>query len=411
MKRLMNVDVLLIAVIVSTIHPSPSAYRALLGQSFGGLLNIITKLLTYFTGLTLVFFAIIYFIFGKYKLRRSPTFVGAVWLIIILTSTLVNDRFMSYRIYFEQIIPIICCLFLSARYCANLDLFKRVVRYLSRYLLLLATVNSITIFYYYPNGLYVSGLGSVGNANYYFLDLDNVGFIICLTALIFFVLDLYLCGKSMGYVVIFVPILSAYFYSRAATAIIVSILLAVSIFIVRNNRLSKVVISLTFVVSVLVTAMVVSSKIISQFGPVLDLLGKDALLGGRYRIWSAALSVWKENLFFGIGMDAQLASNYLFDAGFVTTGWGESVGHAHNVALEILLKSGLTGFCCFCWFVFKIFQGLRGCANSYHVSVVVIVLFAYYCTALLDYRILMFSNWLILLLLASSGTFLQKHRL
>lgn len=90
----------------------------------------------------------------------------------------------------------------------------------------------------------------------------------------------------------------------------------------------------------------------------------------RLKLWGLALSLWKENVLFGLGKFPSIR----YQPGDALS--VQYLTHAHNVYLQILVANGLIGFLAFVNLFFSIlkflFKNLK--ENSYVISLIVIII-------------------------------------
>jgi O-antigen ligase len=191
----------------------------------------------------------------------------------------------------------------------------------------------------------------------------------------------------------------AYFYCRAATAILVVAILLTSLILYRIGWLKGLDYKWTLFICIISFAVIISTQSSSSFDWIFALLGKDSLLGGRLRIWNAAFNGWLDNFWLGIGVDSNVTSTILYQHGFVTAGWGNYVGHAHNIFFEILLKSGLIGIICFIGQLLLCYKGMMLNRKSRIAQFLCVMFLLFWITSMLDYRIEQIVGWILIMLL------------
>lgn len=383
------------------LRPANLALQALFGAFFGEMLNAILK-----GGDYVLIAGVLFYAFISRCTRRKSLLTKQAWMIIgfiaVLTiSTMMNGNINNIRAYYEYLGNIFCVVYLYQKARIDDQRFFDFLKGVAWYFTFAMLLNSLSIYIYYPNGMYVLDDGVNGNNNYYLYSLDNVGFIISLCSFaITAVYDQYL-GKKIKRSTIFMYlfIFVAYFYCGAATAILVSISLLIAMILHRIGCLKGWNYKWTLFICIISFGVVVSIQSFSAFDGIFTLLGKSSLLGGRLRIWNAAFKGWLDNFWLGIGIDSNITSAILKKYGFVTAGWGEYIGHAHNIVLEILLKSGLIGTFCFMGQFLLCYKGMMLHRKSKIAQFLCIMFLLFWITSLLDYRIEQICGWILIMFL------------
>ena len=134
---------------------------------------------------------------------------------------------------------------------------------------------------------------------------------------------------------------------------------------IKNKDLS--LLSLLLLIPVFITVKF-HRKVFKRIQNVI--LPKDKMPNIRLKLWGIALSIWKRNVLFGSGKFPVVSyeiSDYL-PIKYLT--------HAHNVYLQILVTSGLTGFLSFINLFFSFIVVISGNikANKYSYSLISILL-------------------------------------
>lgn len=274
-------------------------------------------------------FGIILLLIIKNKKISKITILFAIFQMILIISTIINgntDRIWAQIIQFFSVMGIV--MYTDYFITTNTKSFFKVV---GLYICLLATINSISMFLYYPQGMYID---SRLDRNYYFLQLDNVSFFIVYIGLICLIINSLLKRDKVT-----LPIYSfltfqfiSYLYVSSTTAYILCAVLIIFTFLYDKKRR----INLNFnycVIFIIIFALAISVfKVQNVFEDFLmNTMNRNATLTGRTLIWDRAFLHFKAKPIIGNGLENTLVMRS--KVGF---------GHIHNIFIENLYKGGLT---------------------------------------------------------------------
>lgn len=383
------------------LRPTNPALQALFGSTLGELINVALKAGDYILIACVLVYAILFRLTSKNRVFTIQAWFTCVFLMVLIISTARNGSMASFRTYYEYLGNIFTILYLYQKARTDPHRFVTFLQGIAFFLTFSMLLNSLSIYIYYPNGMYVLDDGVSGNNNYYLYSLDNVGFIISLCSFAIHAVYDQILNKKIKRctILLYIFIFAAYFYCRAATAILVTIILLAALILYKFGRLRGMDYKWTLIICIVSFAVIISIQSFSLFDSIFALLGKNTLLGGRLRIWDAAFKGWLDNLWIGIGIDSSVTSSILYQHGFVTNGWGEYIGHAHNIVFEILLKSGLIGSVCFIGQLFVCYKEMMQYHKSRIAQFLCLMFLLFWITSLLDYRIEQISGWILFMLL------------
>lgn len=199
-------------------------------------------------------------------------------------------------------------------------------------LIILFSINFITIIIYYPTGMYEMEK-IVGDL--YFMGHDNgmIYNLIPLSALS--LLYAYLKkGKFVTWYTICALFLlfASVIYVQSATGIIEGILLLLLVFMYDNKYLSRIIKpSILIFIYLLFNVLIVFMRIQNYFSWfIVDMLGKDLTFTGRTILWDYTIYKVMKNHFMGYG------------TGVVIPGTNNhTYPHCHNLLLDFLFKGGI----------------------------------------------------------------------
>ncbi len=387
--------------IMLMLRPSNPALQVLLGTTLGRMLNVILKGGNYILIASVLIYAII-----TRCTRRKGILTAQAWMIcgfigVLIISTIKNGSQDNIRAYYEYLGNIFGIVYLYQKARTDRHRFLAFLQGVALFLTFAMLLNSLSIFIYYPNGMYILDDGVSGNNNYYLYSLDNVGFIISLCSFtVSAVYDQLLNRKiKRSTIFMYLFIFAAYFYCMAATAILVVAILLVALILYRIDWLKGLNYKWTLFICIISFVTIISIQKFSSFDEIFSLLGKNSLLGGRLRIWNAAFNGWSDNFWLGIGIDSNVTSTVLYQHGFVTAGWGNYIGHAHNIVFEILLKSGFIGAICFIGQLLLCYKGMMLNRKSRIAQFLCVMFLLFWITSQLDYRIEQIGGWVLTMFL------------
>ncbi len=155
-------------------------------------------------------------------------------------------------------------------------------------------------------------------------------------------------------------------------AVILGVLLGIGVYLFLRNKIFSDRDSLKLGALILVPILLVlclNKKVLTRIKRTLfPPKGIESLI--RLKLWGLALSLWKENLLFGLGKFPSIR----YQPGDALS--VQYLTHAHNVYLQILVANGLIGFIAFVNLFFSIlkflFENLR--KNPYVIALIVVII-------------------------------------
>ena len=375
------------------IRPDSEALTAILGYWLGRAIYYFLKIGNYCLLLLLIGY-LLYSLIAKRRKISRPTYFILGYVIVLLCSTV---RMGSYSIvYLFELLGSNLAFFVLFDMIGNrrtIDCIRGIYYYLTVAMLL----NSLTIYFYYPDGVYAI---ANGNSNYYLFALDNVGFLYEIATLCLG-LVYHICYErkiTFCTYLIHILIIGAYFYSAAATAMIVgfcAVLFIISYRMLSKFKIIKVInIRLILIVSTLTFLVIVLLQSVSAFSWLFDIVGKDATFNSRINIWNAALNIWKDHCLLGVGTSGDIINSYLHMGG-LSSAWGTGIGHLHNVVLEVIFDGGILAMTFFIGVIACSYKKMRD-ENKYIITKILCVFFfLQWLSVMFDFRTNTYTFWLI----------------
>lgn len=173
---------------------------------------------------------------------------------------------------------------------------------------------------------------------------------------------------------------ASYVYTGAVTAAIMSIVTVLAYIITKYNKflLKFFTIKKVAVFCVLVLFLIMAFDIQNHMLWLLRLVGKSAkatTLNSRTIIWEKAFNIIKQNIIFGIGeLSAEQVEGYAL----------YGMGHAHNLILDLLLKSGVVGTISYLYFYLGFLSKYFRKALKSSGFILVITLIGYFVLSMMD---------------------------
>lgn len=388
-----NATLFALLVTMFIIKPAKEALTAILGNAIGGAIYYFLKIGNYCV-LMLLLGWFLYSIVAKRRKVSMPTYCMLFYTIVLLYSTI---RMGSYSlIYLFELLGSGIAFFILFDMMGDrkiIDCIRGIYYYLTAAMLL----NSISIYICYPDGVYTI---ANGNSNYYLYALDNVGFLYEIAALSLGVVY-HMCREHkipLGTFIIHVVILGAYFYSRAATAMVVAfcaVLFILTYKILCKLKLIKFFSFKTVVIASAITFfVVVILHSVSAFSWLFDLIGRDLSFSSRTSIWAAALNIWREHWLLGVGTSGSVINSYLHMGG-LGAAWGTGIGHLHNIVLEVLFDGGVAALFFFIGIMICPYRKMQYANNHIIAKVLCVFFFLQWLSVTFDFRMGTYTFWLI----------------
>lgn len=337
--------------------------------------------------------------YGKKAVRRF--FVFECLLCISLGfSTLTYSSMSLYRV-FRELLPGFVFLLVANNFSKkDVIYFIRAVYY---DLTILMIINSLTMYFGKPWRI------NSGNAVYYLFGLDNYTFMITFCAFAAGVIYYIVTRNriSYGFLILFVAIDGAYFYTNAATAIVISLLCILYCALYKTKIVEffdwkKLLLAIALIFFLIVGGDYVASR----FEGLFDLLGKVSSYSGRTHIWMIGFSALKKRLLFGYGLDSGVMGHLM-----IANGLSWEVGHLHNIILEYLVKGGIIGFTIFSYmWIVEIVRHHKETLKDKTITSSIYLLFMFaFLMYMFDYRIADCTTWLFIVLLAEMKSIVESN--
>lgn len=267
-----------------------------------------------------------------------------------------------------------CSLFLLGEYFIKKDV-NIFLKYLSILFGIFIIINIITMFIYYPNGMYTDILG---DPNYYFLEHDNGSFYYALPTILLFVLyniRKYNKINFLCYGFIIINIIGyLYVWSTMAFSCLIFLLIVLLLF---NNKIVKKIISSNIPEIIILSLLIgiVFFNIQNKFQDLLsNIFKKDVTLSGRTKLWEKSIEVINNNKLIGYGQE------YL-DIRMKRFG----ISHVHNIVLQILYNGGIVAMSFFSVLILKIRNNFKKYSSEKISQLLKIFVFIYFFSSIFDF--------------------------
>lgn len=172
----------------------------------------------------------------------------------------------------------------------------------------------------------------------------------------------------------------SYIYSGSVTAAIISIITILTYIITKHNKLllKQFTIKRVALACTVILFLIVAFQVQNWILWLIAIVGKGekaSTLNSRTIIWGDALNIIKHNFIFGIGelSTAQVEDYALY-----------GVNHAHNLILDLLLKTGIIGTISYLFFYIGFASKYLKRALKSSGFILVIALNAYFILSMMD---------------------------
>lgn len=339
--------------------------------------------LTYYEGINIVFQTLkiislcimIYCLIKERKLKKYSYLVYLIvfWIIYIINSFISNGNY--WDILNNAITSIILIAFLKKEFDNNKNnLFKALKIIFNTYLVLY--VFSVVIVNITHIGIFDSENGTT-----YFLGKDNYSAFIALPMVIISVfIDYIESNKITWKSIIAITIITLCYLSTqsyTASVALLSFLAFIILLKFKINLLKLISIRNVTILLAIVLVLITVFNIQNIFEGYLNSIGKGTSLNSRTDIWEAAIKLIKAKPLLGHGdlSVEHINAYYLYG----TT-------HAHNMILELLLRTGIIGTICYAIFVDKSVKNIykRG-KTSIEISILILGTISYIILSFMDF--------------------------
>lgn len=362
------------------IAPSQQALQKIFGSDLGG------YILDAFRAWNFASIAIVILMFVLKGALKKTSIWAIAFCAILLLSSIINPG--NSLIYALRVSGSLLVVFLLS------DIYRheKFIYYLQAMyytLTIISVLTAITIFIYFPQGMWAK--------NRYLYGLDNVSFIYAFHGFATGFIYNLVAKKRLNLVFIFTYIIIAlaYFCVWAATAIAI-IALSTVLIVLHKNKIVRVVnyrIALIVCLATILFFMVIQN--FDLISSVLSALGRDATLSGRTRIWQVGLIVLRDHYQIGIGLSDEMVQKYMTEAGLV---WSITIGHLHNILLDIAVRGGVFAvFSGVMLFLVKYKNMMRNRKHIVTASVCVLFILSW-LTCMFEFRITTYSFWFLIII-------------
>lgn len=306
------------------------------------------------------FISIIYIIFAliaskDYKVNKCFIALAVFWGIYIVNSAIYNT--LDTQLIINAVISVLIVQYLTIKFKKNKGFL--ILDSLEIIFTILIIGQILSIFYINLTGHIL--FADIGNDYTYFLGTDNYSAFSIFPMIVIIIYNNYLQNgkiwKGKGLYLLF-AIMSAYFFTNSVTAafsfllfLIILILYKYSSIIIKKISIKKIIIVL-----ILLLILIEKFNIQNLFANFLiNGAKKDLTLNSRTIIWKNAINLILKKPLLGYGTLSKAAIN-----SYVLYG----VEHAHNIILELLLRTGIIGFINYIIFLSGCFINRNGEKNS-----------------------------------------------
>lgn len=339
-------------------------------------------------------FSILLFTLLK-KNKLSPIcLIFILFEAVMLLSTMRNSDYSKMWTQFVQLLSIVGVV-LYSDYYINIDC-EKYFSVVSKYICFLSFINSITMFIYYPTGMYVD---SRMDSNYYFLQLDNISFFTVYIGLICLMIHSYLKYNrvTLNVYLFYIFTFISYFYVNSTTAYACMALLLLGVVLI-DKKIFKLNYWVCIVVISLFCLGITYFHIQDYFKYIIvDILHKGLDFTNRRWIWDRTIKYIIANPIFGYGLEAGRIME--LKIGF---------NHIHNIFLEIIYKGGIIAIVIYYIMMFINGKRISVLRNSKYYNLLCLFLLLYLFICQFDYYNDIYVGFIIYIIIYNAPTILKK---
>ena len=262
----------------------------------------------------------------------------------------------------------------------------------------LIIINIITMFIYYPNGMYIDILG---DRNYYFLEHDNGSFFYTLPVLFLSIIySLKKHNKISIYCYLFLIInILGYVYVMSTIASVCLVALMFCLLYINSKTLNNIINSKAIgiiLISILVGLLFFNLQ--SYFVTnILNYFNKDVTLSGRTIIWQRAFDFIKVRPIIGYGQELLQIRLLRF-----------GISHVHNILLQIIYNGGFLAFFIYILCILMLNKSINNCENSKMKFVMKVIMYLYFFASIFDFYNTKFIVYIIFVCCGNSNLLNNK---
>lgn len=291
----------------------------------------------------------------------------------ILFSTVLNSNYgdLSSSIY---LFINNCSFFILFDYFLKRYNYKT-VKYLLWIYGTLQIINIITMFLYYPNGMYIDALN---DSNYYFLEHDNGSFFFALPIILLsFIYSYNKHGKIsfLTYCFLFINIIG-YLYVWSTMAFCCLMLIFLVALFANNKFINKMITSKKIWILLICFVVGIVFFNIQDYFSILvkNVFNKDLTLSGRTLIWQKAIGYIKDKILFGYGQEMSNVRMMRF-----------GISHVHNIFLQLLYNGGIVSLFIYILLYLKMFKSIKKNSNKHILLILNLFLIIYFIASIFDF--------------------------
>ena len=304
-----------------------------------------------------------------HKANRIVYWIMGLQLVMLL-STIINKA--DFKAAIVQVLSVIS-ISIYFDYFMRLD-YKKAVKSLMLPLIVMSILTALTMFIYYPNGMYTVG---IEHQNFLW-GFDNSSIFNFIPAI--YLLGMYslLQNRKKEYrraIVVFLFITLAFLYVFSMTAFLgCFIILFVYFLVIFSKKRMKLITTRNLVVFITVLSVVFliakgNISFLMDFSKATD---KFFSILARFQIWDRVIESWQKSPIFGYGIEDKfvIADKLQLD-------------HPHNYFMDVLYRGGLVGIAVVVGIFVKLIKGKW--ADSHLNAFSAVVLFVLLLIAQFDF--------------------------
>ena len=311
-----------------------------------------------FDFLKIISFFVIFFSYF-YKMRKMSGIIFSLFIFqfILVFSTLINNGELWWAIVQMLSVTCFCMLFELA---LKIDKKNALISF-SIALLSMSILTSISMFVFYPDGMYVVKSAILVERNNFLWGFDNSSIFKIIPSLIISGVCFYKYTKKTYIMILISMFVSfSFIYVNSMTAAVICILFTITYTILLIIRKPSRFLNTKY----LIPFLIVLFFIILAFNDKLGFIGylakkvnKGYSINSRFEMWSKSIEYIKNNPIFGYGFEFReiIKSKFMYD-------------HVHNIFLDILYRGGFLTFMIYLYTHYIVIKNNKTMSKCFNIA-------------------------------------------
>ncbi len=233
-------------------------------------------------------------------------------------------------------------------------------------LLIMALLTAISMYIYYPNGMYIVEGAKYAEHNNFLWGFDNSSVFKIIPSIIISGIYFYkYANKKWIGIPFYLFIASAYIYvnSMTAGAVLIVLVFFYSILVLKNGTIKKMDIKYILpIIAVLFALFLVFYNHLNIIKDIAMNLNKGYSLNSRIKMWNTAIDYISKKPVLGYGFEFKsvIKEKFMYD-------------HVHNLFFDILYRGGLAAFGVYILSIVAVIKNNKKITKSYNIIVLGVI--------------------------------------